>query len=184
MPWWSPGYWGILLGLAAYAVGIAALVSGALLSGRLGARWMGRRWLFDSHQWLSWGVLALGVVHALLLWPRRAGAAGFLAWWWPIDVPTIPFAIALGPFVVYALGVVAASYYGRRRLGYPLWRWLHALAYPALVVALWHGVESGPDSWHPVLRAGYVVTVALVAAVVVVRLGGPWLRAVRRAPRA
>src|SRR3954467_8164986 len=73
MPW-NAAYWGNLLGLAAYVVGVLALVGGALLSGRLGARWAGRRWLFDTHQWVSWAVLVLGVVHGLLLWPRRGGA--------------------------------------------------------------------------------------------------------------
>src|SRR5438045_1745396 len=169
MPW-SPAYWGNVLGLAGYAVGVAALVGGALLSGRLGARWAGRRWLFESHQWLSWAVVTLGGAHGLLLWPRRGPGAG-ATWWWPVGVEGVPLVIAVGPVVVYALVAVSATYYARRRLGYPLWRWLHALAYPAMAAALWHGVEAGPDAWHPVLRAGYTVALAAAALGVALRAG-------------
>src|SRR3954454_2733193 len=77
MPW-NAAYWGNLLGLVAYALGVLALVGGALLSGRLGTRWAGRRWLFETHQWISWAVLVLGVVHGLLLWPRRGGATSLV----------------------------------------------------------------------------------------------------------
>ncbi|HLH22448.1 MAG TPA: ferric reductase-like transmembrane domain-containing protein [Chloroflexota bacterium] len=179
----SAAYWGNVLGLVGYAVGVAALVGGALLSGRLGARWAGRRWLFDSHQWLSWALVALAVAHGALLWPRRGPGAG-LAWWWPVAVEGVPFAIAVGPFVVYTLAIVTASYYARRRVGYPRWRWLHALAYPATAVALWHGVAAGPDAWHPVLRVGYSAALAAAALGVAIR-GGSYLRrvAVRRARR-
>ncbi|HEY7061520.1 MAG TPA: ferric reductase-like transmembrane domain-containing protein [Chloroflexota bacterium] len=183
MPW-SAAYWGTVLGLAGYAVGVAALVGGALLSGRLGARWAGRRGLFVSHEWLSWALVALGVAHGLLLWPRRGPGAG-AAWWWPLGVEGVPLAIAVGPFVVYALALVTASYYARRRLGYPRWRWLHALAYPALAVMLWHAIEAGPDTWHPVLRAGHGVALAAAALGVMLRAGNSVRRAAaRRARRA
>jgi predicted ferric reductase len=173
----NPAYWGNVLGLAAYALG------GALLSGRLGARWVGVRWLFVTHEWLSWAVIVLGVAHGLLLMPRRSGGASFVTWWWPVGASTVPLAIAVGPFVVYALALVAASYYVRRRLGYPLWRWLHALAYPVLAVMLWHGIEAGPDAWHPVIRAGYGVALGAVAAGIGPRVAGTVRQAARRARR-
>jgi predicted ferric reductase len=175
----SPAYWGNVLGLAGYAVAVATLVGGAPLSGRLGARWAGRRGLFESHQWLSWALVALALAHAALLWPRRGPGAG-AAWWWPAAVEGVPLAIAMGPFVVYALLLVAASYYARRRLGYPLWRGLHALAYPATAVALWHGVAAGPDAWHPVLRGGCILALLAAALGVALRIGSH----LRRPPHA
>jgi predicted ferric reductase len=178
----SPAYWGNVLGLTGYAVAVAALVGGALLSGRLGARWAGRRWLFESHQWLSWALLGLAVAHGLLLWPRRGPGAG-AAWWWPVGVDGVPLAVAVGPFVVYALVLVTISYYARRRLGYPRWRWLHALAYPATALVLWHGIEAGPDTWHPVLRAGYTVALAATALGVALRAGSYLRRAAVRRGR-
>ncbi len=181
---WSAAYWGNVLGLAAYVVGVLALVGGALLSGRLGAWWVGRRWLFESHQWLSWAVLGLGVAHGLLLWPRRGSPASFGAWWWPLGLPYVPLAVAVAPFAVYVLLAVTASYYARRRLGFPRWRWLHALAYPALAVLLWHGVEAGPDAWHPVLRAGYSLALLAAVAGVGLRLGSALRRALRPPRRA
>src|SRR3954454_24330599 len=119
----NPAYWGNVLGLAGYVVLVGALVGGALLSGRLGTRWAGGRGLFVSHQWLSWALIILALGHALLLWPRRGPGVG-LAWWWPVAVEGVPLAVAMGPFAVYALVVVTVSYYARRRLGYPAWRWL------------------------------------------------------------
>src|SRR5581483_7447851 len=108
-----------------------------------------------------------------------------VAWWWPVGIDGVPLAVAVGPFVVYALALVTASYYARRRLGYPLWRWLHALAYPATAVALWHGVEAGPDAWHPLLRAGYSVAIGAAALGVALRAGSYLRRtAARRAHRA
>jgi methionine sulfoxide reductase heme-binding subunit len=183
MPW-NAAYWGNLLGLAAYVVGVLSLVGGALLSGRLGARWAGRRWLFETHLWISWAVLVLGVAHGLLLWPRRGGATSLVAWWWPLGVSTVPLGIAVAPFAVYVLAAATASYYARRQLGFPLWRWLHGLAYPALAVLLWHGVDAGPDSWNPVLRAGYGVALLTAVAGVGLRIGSSIQRSRRRARRA
>lgn len=167
---YSAAWWGNLLGLLAYAVGVVALAGGALLSGRLGARWTRQRWLFAAHLWLSWAVVALGLAHGLLLWNRRGGAASFVQWWLPLGAEFIPLAVAAGPLALWLLAGTTASWYPRRPLGYPLWRWLHAISYPALAVTLWHGVEAGPDGWHPVLRAGYLGAIALAAGAVVVRL--------------
>lgn len=179
----NPAYWGNVLGLAGYVVAVGALVGGALLSGRLGARWAGGRGLFVSHQWLAWALIVLAAGHALLLWPRRGPGVG-LAWWWPVAVEGVPLAVAVGPFGVYALIVVTISYYARRRLGYPAWRWLHALAYPATALVLWHGIEAGPDAWNPVIRIGYGMALAATALGVALRLGSYLRRAATRRARA
>lgn len=143
-----------LTGFAAYLLLFGSVAGGTLLSESLRRR-RPSGWLAHSHEALSLAAFALVLVHAAAGLP-----AGRQAWQWlafaapPGTGPAVPLGVA----ALYAVIVVVASFYLRRRFGSPLWRRLHLLSYPAFAAAAWHGLAMGPDAWLAPVRLMYLVT--------------------------
>jgi methionine sulfoxide reductase heme-binding subunit len=147
-----------LWGFVAYLLLYAAVVTGITLSSPLvrrrlpaGAR-AGR-----VHESLSVaGVLAV-VVHGFAgASPVQADRLLLLLFIGPGG--RLGLGLALGVAGLYAAVVSAAAAYLRFRLGLPLWRVLHASAYPAFAVAAWHSVAIGANTWLPEVRVLFDVT--------------------------
>lgn len=117
---------------------------------------------------LGLGLIGVHVTMLVLDPKEHVGLAGALV---PFAAHYRPGAVALGSMAMYAFLVVAALGVARGRLaasriGAATWRGLHALAYPAWLAAVVHGLLAGTDRsqrWVIVLTVGCIG--AVVAAV-------------------
>ncbi len=73
-----------------------------------------------------------------------------------------PLRVALGVIALYLLLVVLVSSWLRRRIGYGVWRKLHALTFVIFALAFLHGVLSGSNSGMPWALGLYLGTGAVV----------------------
>ncbi|HKV44174.1 MAG TPA: hypothetical protein VJT32_05790 [bacterium] len=151
-------------GLVAYALLYASIATGTILSS---ARFRKRPgvlpWASRAHELLSLAGLLAAVIHTLVgvVSPQRVR--------WSLLLflgPGGGMGLAAGTASVYAMILVTVTFYLRGRIGRPLWRWIHALAYPAFAAAAWHSVALGANAWLPAMRwfyAGTVATAGLLA---------------------
>jgi len=134
-----------------------------------------------THTILSVAGLVATAVHTLkgVAAPQGAqfGLLVFLSPGGPLDL-----GLALGVVSLYLLAVATAVVYLKYALPGPLWRGVHALAYPAFAAAVWHSVAIGANAWLPAVQGMYAVTAGSAAALVLARLVELGVRAVR--PRA
>jgi predicted ferric reductase len=152
-------------GLVAYVLLFASIATGAVLSSpRVRSRPDVRPWASRAHELLSLAGLLAAVIHTLagVVSPQRVRWALLL-----FLGPGGGAGLASGTASVYAMILVTVTFYLRGRIGSPLWRWIHALAYPAFAAAAWHGVALGANAWLPAIRwfyAGSVATAGLLAS--------------------
>jgi sulfoxide reductase heme-binding subunit YedZ len=176
------GWW-----LASRAAGIMAilLLSGAVMIGLLlAARVLPpgslKRRLLGVHEQLALVGLVAIAVHGLTLlgdsW-LHPGIAGIAV---PFQVPYRPLFTGLGILAGYFAAVVGLTFYIRRRIGGRRWRALHRTAPLAWGLAVVHVLGAGTDASSAWLRTPVLVSVALVIALLAVRLR-PGRR--RRRPR-
>lgn len=155
---------------AAYVTLTMAVALGML---RTVARRAGERlsWVVDElHQFVSALALLLVLAHLLSIFldPYLPFTAANLLL--PLDEPYRPFAVRLGVFAFYALLLVLASSWLRRRLRYGTWRALHYLGFVTFALATAHGVLAGSDAGEPWMRGVYVGAGSAVAFLLLIRL--------------
>ena len=155
-------------GLVAYGLLYGSVVAGALLSSpilRKGSVVFTRAG--RAHELLSLGGLFAAAVHTLAsVFPPQGVQLSQLAFLGPAGRP----AVGLGVASFYATILVTVTFYARHRVTAPLWRWAHALAYPAFAAAAWHGVAVGANAWLPVMQAFYLFTAGSAGLLICVRL--------------
>lgn len=135
-------------------------------------RYGGRGIIYSLHAYatqLSYGFLALHVI-TLVANPNNGYSARMIF---------VPFAAGwhepwtgVGVIAAYLLVVVGASFSIRRLTGYRPWRWLHALSFPLYGLALAHSLGSGTDSGSIWVRGIYILSVAPILWLTLVRLAG------------
>lgn len=152
-------------GLLGWILLAVATIWGLLLSSRLLERRPSPAWLLDLHRHLGNLTLLLTVVHV---------GAIFLDDFVDYTVAEllIPFrsneettAVALGVIGAWLLLLVQTSSWLRRRLSPRLWRLLHLLSAPLVVLVLVHGWLVGTDADNPIV---VIVGLVLVAEIVVI----------------
>ena len=156
--------WGIL----AYGLLYGSVVTGTLLPSpvfRRGSLVFARA--ARAHELLSLAGLFAAAVHSLAsVFPPQGIQLSELAFLGPAGRP----AVGLGVASLYTTILVTVTFYARASMPAPLWRWVHALAYPAFAAAAWHGVAIGANAWLPVMQAVYLFTTGSAAALICVRV--------------
>jgi methionine sulfoxide reductase heme-binding subunit len=157
-------------GLSALLVLSLAVVLGAL--GSMRTRSASTRvviqYLHRTAAALGLGLIAVHVSTLVLDQKAHIGLAGALV---PFAAHYRPNAVALGSIAMYVFLLVAALGAARGRLassrfGATTWRVLHALAYPAWLAAVVHGLLAGTDrAQHWVVTLAVCCILAVVAAV-------------------
>lgn len=148
-------------------------------------RWPHRRLnLFTLHQWTAYLTLALVLAHPVVLLWLKAPRFGLFDLLWPIHSPLQPWINLAGAVAIYLVLLLVITSLLRQRLGRSLWRKLHYLAFPTLVLVFIHSVFTDPllKDGHPDLLDGgkvflevaFVLSAAAVAARL--RLRGNGLR--------
>lgn len=163
-------------GVVAFGLLTGSMVLGLLVSTKAGDGILPRPAVFDLHQFMSVLVLTFTGVHvASLLFD------GFLAFT-PIDLlvpfrgPYEPAWTGLGVLAGWAAAIVTASFWARKRIGQKNWRRLHYVSFLAYVMAFGHGVMAGTDSGRPVVVWVYLLSAAMVSALMTYRIGGVLLK--------
>lgn len=158
-------------GIVAFVLLSGSVIFGLLMSTKAADGVLSRPFVYTIHQFLSVLTLTfLGIHGGSLLFD------GFLHFG-PADV-LIPFATAYRPFWVglgiisaWATAIVTASFWMRGRIGQKAWRKLHYASFGAYVLSLVHGVTAGTDTGLPLVSWTYIGSLALVAALLVYRIG-------------
>jgi methionine sulfoxide reductase heme-binding subunit len=101
----------------------------------------------------------------------------------PVAEPYKPMAVAFGVFGLYAMVLLLASSWLRRRIRYSWWRGIHYVSFVAFALVTLHGWLAGSDSGEPWMRAIYAASAASVIFLILVRLfvGAPSVSASSRA---
>lgn len=121
------------------------------------------------HQFLATAALLMLGVHVGLLLADSFMPFRPLDVLVPLHATFRPVGVAFGVLAMYAMVIVLASSWLRRRVGPAWWRRLHQLAAPAFVLAMVHGVFAGTDATRPWMWWLYVGTGLAVLFLVIVR---------------
>ena len=177
------------LGLAATGFATLTLWLGLLISLRYSPQrfWPHRHVnLFALHQWSAYATVVFMLTHPVVLLFQHAPSFRVIDLVWPLHSPLQPKLNCAGAAALYLLVVVLGSSLLRHRVGRPLWRKLHTLAFPAVVLVFLHSILTDPllKDGHPDLVDGGKVFVEIasllsfVAVVIRYRMRGRGLRPV------
>jgi predicted ferric reductase len=156
-------------GVSAFVLLTVAVALGLALSLRLASPAWPRVLTSEAHRLVTLLALWMTGLHvALLLVDAEAGfSVGDVLL--PFAAGYRPAATALGVLALYAVAAVWATTLVRNRLGYRLWRRLHALAFVAYGASLLHGILGGTDTGSPWTTGVYAASALLVGALLVAR---------------
>lgn len=161
--WWlaSRSFGVVAIALISLSVGLGLALSGKLLRGRgMPAR------VKTLHEALAVSGLIAILIHGLLLLgdpyldPGLAGIA------LPFALASQPVWTAIGIIGGWLAAIVTLSFYVRRWIGVPVWRWLHRWTLAVYVLGIAHTLGSGTDA-----RSTWLLAILGVTAVPIVFAG-------------
>ncbi|MEO6045785.1 MAG: hypothetical protein ABIQ47_17945 [Tepidiformaceae bacterium] len=158
-------------GLVAFVLLSSSVVFGLLISTKAADGVLPRPFVFTIHQFLSVLTLTFLGVHAGSLLFDGFLHFGPVSLVVPFAAPYRPFWVGLGVISAWATAIVTASFWMRGHIGQKAWRKLHYASFVAYLLSLVHGVTAGTDTALPLVSWTYVVSFALVAALLVYRIG-------------
>jgi predicted ferric reductase len=143
--------------------------------------------LFALHQWTAYATVALTLAHPVVLLFQHTPRFRVFDLILPIHSPLQPKLNVAGAAALYLVVLIFASSLLRKRIGRPLWRRLHSLAFPAAALLFLHSILTDPllkDGRPDLLDGGKVfVEIACLLSLVAVgarlRLRGRGLRPAR-----
>jgi len=160
-------------GFVAYTLVTVSVALGLVLS----LRWRTRGWprwaSTDLHRYVTLLALVFTGVHTLAVWldPFMSFGPG------EVFVPLIshyrPIWMALGIVAAYLLLAIWLSERIQRLVGYGWWRRMHYLTFVVYGLVTVHGIAMGSDTRAPWGLAIYGSSVALVGALLAIRLLSP-----------
>ncbi len=159
-------------GLVAWALLAIAALWGLLLVSRVLERRPSPAWLLDLHKHLSALTVALTAVHIGALWLDdfvEFSATEILI---PLTSDHQATAVSLGVVALWVLAVVEISGRLRSRMPLRVWRSLHLLSAPLVILVTLHGVMIGTDLGHPVVVVAGLIIAAEVILVLALRISG------------
>lgn len=159
-------------GLVAWILMVVATLWGLLLVSRVLERRPSPAWLLDLHKHLSVLTVVLTAVHLGAIW-----FDGFIEF--SVTEILVPLAsdhettaVSFGVVALWILVVVEISGRLRSRLPLRVWRSLHLLSAPLVILATLHGVMIGTDLGHPVVIVVGLILAAEVILILVLRVAG------------
>ena len=164
------------LGLGAAGAATVNLLIGLMISMRYSPM---RLWphrhvnLFTIHQWTAYGTIVLLIAHPFVLLFLHSPQFRLFDVLFPVQSPLQPKINVSGAVAMYLLLVVFVTSLLRKSIGRPIWRRLHYLVFPALILLLVHSIFTDPDlrNGHPDLLDGGKVFVEILSLVSVAAIG-------------
>jgi DMSO/TMAO reductase YedYZ heme-binding membrane subunit len=156
-------------GIVAWALAAASVVWGLLLSSRVFGRRPKPSWLLDLHRYLGGLAVVFTAVHVVAIMADSYVSFGLTDVLVPLATSWHPVAVAWGIVGMYLLIAVEVTSLLRHRMPTRLWRRVHYLSFPLLVLASVHGLTAGTDGTSPLFEGGLICVGGLVAALLVAR---------------
>jgi predicted ferric reductase len=178
------------LGLGATGAATLNLWLGLLMALRYSPvkRWPHRHLnVFALHQWTAYATVVLVLAHPAVLLFLKTPHFSIFDVLWPIHSPLQPLINLSGAVAVYLLLLLLITSLLRNSIGRTLWRKLHYLAFPTVVLVFVHSLLTDPNlkDGHPdMLDGGKVfleiaMVLSLAAILARARLRGNGLRVAR-----
>ena len=167
------------LGLGAVGAATLTLLLGLLIALRYSPvrQWPHRKLnIFAIHQWTAYCTVVLTLAHPVVLLFQHDPPFRVVDLLWPIHSPLQPKLNLAGAAALYLLLVILVSSLLRHRIGRPLWRKLHYLAFPVAALLFLHSILTDPalkDGKPDLLDGGKVfveIAFLLSTAAIVARL--------------
>jgi predicted ferric reductase len=160
-------------GITALVLLVISTVWGLLLSTRVLGPRMRSRDLLADHRFLSSLAVVFTAAHVLGALVQRHVDVGVRGALIPFASAWEPLAMALGTIAAYLLAAVYVTSLARARIGPRAWRAIHHAGFALFWVAALHTLLAGTDASAPLLRWGVVAAMAVVSALVLVRVAAP-----------
>ncbi len=170
MNWW----WYITrsTGIVATVLAVASVLWGLKFSARNTGHRLRPAWWLDLHNWLGGSALAFMILHIVAV--LMDSDAGFTVTQalvpGAITSGTLP--IAYGIVATYLFAVVVLTSWPRLRFKRRVWRAIHLLSLPAVVLTGLHAFQSGSDQQAPLFKGLLVVLTGLVVYPLAIRIFG------------
>ena len=167
------------LGLGAVGGATLNLLLGLLMALRYSPvrNWPHRRLnIFALHQWTAYAAVSLTIAHPIVLLFQHSPRFRVIDLLWPIHSPLQPKINLAGAAALYILLLILVTSLLRHRIGRPLWRRLHYLAFPTAALIFLHSILTDPalrDGKPDLLDVGKVfieICFLLCVAAVAIRL--------------
>jgi sulfoxide reductase heme-binding subunit YedZ len=157
-------------GITLYLLFWGVVIAGLLLTTRIFDRMVSKATLLSVHAYLARLAYALLTAHLLSLIVDQHLPFSIEQLLVPFGGPAREPWTGFGVLGMYLFIVVVASASFRRYIPYPVWRFLHVLAFPMYALSLLHGIGSGSSSSEPLMQAVYLLTGAAVIVLCLVRV--------------
>ncbi|WP_405153772.1 ferric reductase-like transmembrane domain-containing protein [Paenibacillus sp. FSL K6-0108] len=155
-------------GIAAYLLLFAGVFLG-IAQGMPMAKGKPKAVMFKWHTRTTWLAFGLGLVHALTLYIDHYSPFTWSELLIPFTASVHPIGSGLGTLSLYGLVIVLLSSDLRNKLGRKWWFMFHMLSYPVFIGLLFHGMVTGSDSSHVLMRLMYVFTGLSIIGITVLR---------------
>lgn len=142
-------YWYLSRATAFVALGLLwlSMVFGLLISDKIARSWPGAQAAFALHEYVSLLGLGFAAFHALVLLGDRYIGYELAQILVPFAAGTYrPFWVGVGQIGLYVWAIISLSFYIKKRIGQPAWKFIHFAAFFNFVVAILHGLTSGTDT--------------------------------------
>lgn len=151
-------YWYLSRGSAFVALGLlwVSMALGLLITNKTARIWPGSLAAFAVHEYVSLLGLGVGIFHALILMGDHYMNYQLAQILLPFGSENYrPAWVGLGQIGLYAWALISASFYVRKKIGPKIWRFIHFAAFANFILALIHGLGSGPDASAPWAQGVY-----------------------------
>ncbi len=135
------------LGLGAAGMATLTLLLGLLIALRYSPvkRWPHKHVnVFALHQWSAYAAVVLTLAHPVVLLFLKSPKFRVVDLVWPVNSPLQPLINLTGAVAVYLLLVILVTSLLRNQIGRGLWRKLHYLAFPVVVLVFVHSLFTDP----------------------------------------
>lgn len=156
--WW---YLTRSTGIVAAVLAVGSVVWGTRFSARATGNRLRPNWWLDLHNWLGGLALAFTVAHVVFAVADSDSGLRIVDALVPGQARDLTAAMSWGVIAMYAFIVVVFTSWPKKRFGRRVWRALHLLSLPAIVLVGVHTFQAGSDAPSRALR---LAAVALVAA--------------------
>ena len=152
-------------GLLGWVLLGVATIWGLLLTSRLLERRPSPAWLLDLHRHLGNLTILLTVIHVAAIYVDDFVDYTLAELLVPFISDEETTAVGLGVVAFWLLCLVQVSSWVRRRLDQRLWRRLHLLSAPLVVLVPVHGWLVGTDADNPIV---VIVSLVLIAEILMI----------------
>ena len=150
-------------GLLSWVLLAIATLWGLLVTSRVLERRPSPAWLLDLHRYLGTLTLALAAVHVAAIFFDDFVDYTIAELFVPFLSDLDTTAVALGAISLWLLAIVQISSWSRGHIPNVLWRRLHYVSAPLIVLAGLHGVLIGTDIGNPIVAIlGLVLSAEII----------------------